>query len=284
MRKASVSKDGLSQWARISSLLARKTPKQCKARWSKWLDSGIKKIEWSKVEDEKLLHLATIMPTQWRTIAPTVGRTANQCLGRYQELLDEAEARESSGLGLTGPEGGETQAPSADNNNFEQSVVYALHLWPALTLSVQNNWGGPDSSDKRDWSAGAIANLFPKFTDATPDEKTSKKTNAPEEPDMEGVETVLLQIMVDEFEVNVDDDSGADVATPDHARPRAVRHWHWESDDSGDGEEDGDGADVAMDDAPPDTIDLEEDEKEMLGEARGRLANTQGKKAKKKGS
>lgn len=115
MRKASVSKDGLSQWARISSLLARKTPKQCKARWSKWLDSGIKKIEWSKVEDEKLLHLATIMPTQWRTIAPTVGRTANQCLGRYQELLDEAEARESSGLGLTGPEGGETQAPSADN-------------------------------------------------------------------------------------------------------------------------------------------------------------------------
>uniref|UniRef100_A0A0B7KGB8 Pre-rRNA-processing protein TSR2 n=1 Tax=Bionectria ochroleuca TaxID=29856 RepID=A0A0B7KGB8_BIOOC len=170
-------------------------------------------------------------------------------------------------------------------NNFEQSVVYALHLWPALTLSVQNNWGGPDSSDKRDWSAGAIANLFPKFTDATPDEKTSKKTNAPEEPDMEGVETVLLQIMVDEFEVNVDDDSGADVATPTmRARAQCAigvfdeynslrerftnrqgkkvdqlfkkaedtdQDTDWESDDSGDGEEDGDGADVAMDDAPP---------------------------------
>ncbi|KAK1756001.1 pre-mRNA splicing factor component-domain-containing protein [Echria macrotheca] len=113
--KASVSKYGLNQWARVSSLLARKTPKQCKARWNEWLDPSIKKIEWSKEEDEKLLHLAKVMPTQWRTIAPIVGRTANQCLERYQKLLDEAEQREASGLGLTGPDGGESQAPTADD-------------------------------------------------------------------------------------------------------------------------------------------------------------------------
>uniref|UniRef100_A0A914R463 HTH myb-type domain-containing protein n=1 Tax=Parascaris equorum TaxID=6256 RepID=A0A914R463_PAREQ len=29
------------------------------------------------------------MPTQWRTIAPIVGRTAAQCLERYEHLLDE---------------------------------------------------------------------------------------------------------------------------------------------------------------------------------------------------
>lgn len=113
--KASVSKYGLNQWARVSSLLARKTPKQCKARWSEWLDPGIRKIEWSKEEDEKLLHLAKLMPTQWRTIAPIVGRTATQCLERYQKLLDEAEARENDELGLGGPAGGETAAPSADD-------------------------------------------------------------------------------------------------------------------------------------------------------------------------
>jgi hypothetical protein len=33
----------------ISSLLVRKTPKQCKARWYEWLDPSIKKTEWSKV-------------------------------------------------------------------------------------------------------------------------------------------------------------------------------------------------------------------------------------------
>ena len=55
------------------------------------------------------------MPTQWRTIAPIVGRTATQCLERYQKLLDEAEAKENDELGLGGPTGGETAAPSADD-------------------------------------------------------------------------------------------------------------------------------------------------------------------------
>ncbi|MCJ1454820.1 Pre-mRNA-splicing factor cef1 [Mycoblastus sanguinarius] len=164
--KASVSKYGLNQWARVSSLLARKTPKQCKARWVEWLDPGIRKIEWSKEEDEKLLHLAKLMPTQWRTIAPMVGRTATQCLERYQKLLDEAEARENNELGLGGPDGGETAAPSADD----------------------------------------VRRLRPGELDPDPESKPAR----------------------------------------------------------------------------PDTIDMDEDEKEMLSEARARLANTQGKKAKRK--
>lgn len=164
--KASVSKYGLNQWQRVSSLLARKTAKQCKARWTEWLDPGIRKVEWSKEEDEKLLHLAKLMPTQWRTIAPIVGRTATQCLERYQRLLDEAEARENDDLGLGGPEGGETAAPSSDD----------------------------------------VRKLRPGETDPDPESKPAR----------------------------------------------------------------------------PDTIDLDEDEKEMLSEARARLANTQGKKAKRK--
>eukprot|EP00892_Ulva_mutabilis_P005883 jgi/Ulvmu1/3667/UM017_0081.1 len=87
--KAAVMKYGLNQWARISSLLNRKSAKQCKARWYEWLDPSIKKTEWTREEDEKLLHLAKVMPTQWRTIAPLVGRTAQQCLERYERLLDQ---------------------------------------------------------------------------------------------------------------------------------------------------------------------------------------------------
>ncbi|KAJ1652272.1 Pre-mRNA-splicing factor cef1 [Dispira simplex] len=118
--KAAVMKYGKNQWARISSLLVRKSAKQCKARWFEWLDPSIKKTEWTKDEDEKLLHLAKLMPTQWRTIAPIVGRTPAQCLERYQRLLDEAEqtdaaAGTSTGLGLAGPQGAEGSAPTADS-------------------------------------------------------------------------------------------------------------------------------------------------------------------------
>lgn len=161
--KAAIAKYGKNQWARISSLLVRKTPKQCKARWYEWLDPSIKKTEWSKTEDEKLLHLAKLMPTQWRTIAPIVGRTATQCLERYQKLLDEAEAKENEELGLAGP-----------------------------------GDGGPSSEDVRRLRPGEI--------DPDPETKPAR----------------------------------------------------------------------------PDPIDMDEDEKEMLSEARARLANTQGKKAKRK--
>ena len=57
------------------------------------------------------------MPTQWRTIAPIVGRTPAQCLERYQRLLDEAESKDSeraAELGLTGSVGHEA-GPSADD-------------------------------------------------------------------------------------------------------------------------------------------------------------------------
>ncbi|KAL7446949.1 hypothetical protein ACHAXM_010692 [Skeletonema potamos] len=159
--KAAVMKYGKQQWARVASLLNRKSAKQCKARWNEWLDPSVRKVEWSREEDEKLLHLAKLMPAQWRTIGPLVGRTGGQCQERYERLLDEAAG---------GGEGG----------HDEDGVV----------------------------SGGAIAarKLRPGEIDPHPETKPAR----------------------------------------------------------------------------PDPIDMDEDEVEMLQEARARLANTQGKKAKRK--
>lgn len=159
--KAAVMKYGKNQWARVASLLNRKSAAQCKARWYEWLDPSIKKIDWSREEDEKLLHLAKLMPNQWRTLAPIVGRTAGQCMERYEQLLDEAQ------------EAAEAVAAAADS-------------------------GATGTLDPRKLRPGEI-------------------DPAPE------------------------------------TRP-----------------------------ARPDPIDMDDDEKEMLAEARARLANTQGKKAKRK--
>ena len=113
--KAAVMKYGLNNWSRVASLLARKTAKQCKARWYEWLDPSVKKTEWTKDEDEKLLQLAKCFPCQWRTIAPIVGRTANQCLQRYERLLDMAQSggAASSSAGGAGGAGGASSSSSA---------------------------------------------------------------------------------------------------------------------------------------------------------------------------
>lgn len=88
--KAAIQKYGKNQWARVASLLNKKTAKQAKARWHEWLDPSIRKTEWSRPEEEKLLHLAKLMPAQWKTIALIVGRTAAQCQEHYEYLLDQA--------------------------------------------------------------------------------------------------------------------------------------------------------------------------------------------------
>lgn len=87
---------------------------------------------------------------------------------------------------------------------------------------MQNNWGGPDSSDKRDWFAGEVANQFPPFPSSNASSSSTTTTNGTstqqsgqdqEEPDAEYLEELILQVMLDEFEVNVDDDTAFDVAT-----------------------------------------------------------------------
>ena len=92
--KAAVMKYGLNQWARISSLLVRKSSKQCKERWYNWLDPKLKKTEWTKEEDEQLITLVKMFPCQWKTIAPFLGRSAHMCIEHFQELLDKAENRQ----------------------------------------------------------------------------------------------------------------------------------------------------------------------------------------------
>lgn len=106
--KAAVQKYGKQQWARVASLLNRKTAKQCKARWHEWLDPAIRKTEWSRAEEEQLLELAKVMPAQWKTIAPIVGRTAMQCQEHYEYLLDQVAASANASGDGAGTSSGET--------------------------------------------------------------------------------------------------------------------------------------------------------------------------------
>ncbi|KAI2607995.1 pre-rRNA-processing protein TSR2 [Hypoxylon sp. NC1633] len=102
-------------------------------------------------------------------------------------------------------------SPETRQSQFEQGVAISLHLWLSLTVAVQNNLGGPDSADKRDWFAGAIVDMFPSFADLAKPRKPSQKP-LPPDPVAEDVEETLLQVMWDEFETNVDDDSEIEVA------------------------------------------------------------------------
>ncbi|KAI4640584.1 uncharacterized protein J4E78_010607 [Alternaria triticimaculans] len=91
-----------------------------------------------------------------------------------------------------------TFGPIAEQHQdkFDLGIWHALFNWNNLTVAVQNQWGGPDSSDKRDWLAGQISELFA----------------AEPLTDQEDVEVVLLQVLEDEFGVRVEDETEVAVA------------------------------------------------------------------------
>ncbi|KAI2633482.1 Pre-rRNA-processing protein TSR2-domain-containing protein [Xylaria nigripes] len=128
------------------------------------------------------------------------------------------------------PNFAEGPSPESRQQEFEQGVAISIHLWQSLTIAVQNNWGGTDSADKRDWLAGVIVDMFPTFMDIaaatsqttttnnnnnnnnnTTDTQRTQTKKLPEEPVPEDIEDTLLQVMFDEFEANVDDQSEAQV-------------------------------------------------------------------------
>ena len=90
-----------------------------------------------------------------------------------------------------------TEAPTAQSIFFARGVISRLALWSTLRIAMQEGWGGPDAKQKSSWIASMIVDSF---------EEES------EQPDEQYVEEMLLQIMADEFEAVLEDDSAANVA------------------------------------------------------------------------
>ena len=78
---------------------------------------------------------------------------------------------------------------------FELGVCMAIYKWEELTTAVDNNWGGPKSSEKRDWISGIVIDLF----------SESKIV------DIQLIEETLLYAMVDEFDTQIDNDSALEI-------------------------------------------------------------------------
>ncbi|KIK41137.1 hypothetical protein CY34DRAFT_13237 [Suillus luteus UH-Slu-Lm8-n1] len=104
---------------------------------------------------------------------------------------------------------------------FARGLLARLALWPAFRIAVHQNWGGPQSAQKQRWLAGVItdefeASLPPVSASLTAFDSYQSAPMHPShtlpEPDSEYIETMLLQIMDDEFEVALEDGSAFDVA------------------------------------------------------------------------
>ncbi|VDC04019.1 unnamed protein product [Peniophora sp. CBMAI 1063] len=90
---------------------------------------------------------------------------------------------------------------------FARGTLARLSLWPVMRAAIENSWGGPRSAAKRTWLAGELVDAF---ESSLPRGQGAGKGE--EEPDEEWVATMLGQVMEDEFDVVLEDDSHISVA------------------------------------------------------------------------
>lgn len=101
---------------------------------------------------------------------------------------------------------------------FARGILARLALWTALRIAVHHSWGGPESVEKQRWFSGVLVDQFEGYVppiDAPATSSASRSagsTTLGSPPDMLYVEEMLLQIMSDEFEVALEDNSASDVA------------------------------------------------------------------------
>jgi pre-rRNA-processing protein TSR2 len=93
---------------------------------------------------------------------------------------------------------------------FARGVLALLDLWPALTIAVREEWGGPSSGEKKTWLASEIIDTFENgavvVTPAGPALDAAAQVAEPP-LDVDQLADLLAQVMSDEFEAAIEDGS-----------------------------------------------------------------------------
>ncbi|KAK1927812.1 putative 20S pre-rRNA processing of protein [Papiliotrema laurentii] len=118
--------------------------------------------------------------------------------------------------------------PSPSILLFARGVVAILDLWPALTIAVAEQWGGPESADKKVWIASTIIDEWEQRTSYLPAAPSSEPTPLQVDPadakdpalDLDDLADLLNQMMTDEFDANLEDGSIDAVASD------IIKLWH----------------------------------------------------------
>jgi hypothetical protein len=85
--RAAVESHGDGDWHAVSQLLPGRTPRQCKERWTNYLDPNINMRVWSQAEDLLLLQKHGELGSKWVQLAQFfANRTDGQVKNRFLQL------------------------------------------------------------------------------------------------------------------------------------------------------------------------------------------------------
>ncbi|KAK0547886.1 rRNA accumulation- protein [Tilletia horrida] len=131
----------------------------------------------------------------------------------------------------SGQAAAQASAPAHSSIQFARGILLRFSIWPTLKTAVAEQWGGPDSQDKRDFLVGHLVDEYgmpapaptPSAAAAAAASSSSGATAVVPAPlDMDDLADVIQDYVEQEYECLIEDDSVPRVAQDIVALHRAI--------------------------------------------------------------
>lgn len=126
-------------WVQISNGVKSRTGKQCRERWINHLNPELRKCQWSKEEDLKLLKLGENYPSKWAVISRHLsGRSQNQVKIRWNTLNNSSKRGQKRKLSESGENQRELSQPVLQLSQQYTQPNSSEQFVPMLAMSNQH--------------------------------------------------------------------------------------------------------------------------------------------------
>jgi hypothetical protein len=107
---------GTMNWAEVARHMPGRNARQCRERWTNYINPNLVKSEWTEADDELLVESYSEVGPKWFIIAGLLpGRARNDVKNRYFTLRRRAQFESGVRSGNAGLEQLTTQVPTSDD-------------------------------------------------------------------------------------------------------------------------------------------------------------------------
>ena len=134
-----VQKIGTNNWEKIANKMGTRNARQCKDRWTNYLNPDVNKEQWTEEEDKKLIELCNKYGSKWAEIGKYFNRTGTNVKNRWHLLKrKEKKTKDKNLTTQTAPQPAQPAPQTAQDNSDTVNEILSEGLYTANEIFFED--------------------------------------------------------------------------------------------------------------------------------------------------